>query len=64
MITVWRGKYVYRYDGITGVIQNSELTNKNSRAYTVVLNQWDILKANKSNSYIDMMIEVNRNILG
>ena len=58
MITVYRKNFTYKFDGKTGVIINT----KNN--FKIVLNQWDVIECNKSNNYIDMMIEVNECYLG
>lgn len=60
MITVYRKNYKYHYDGKKAYIKNTDY----KVGFIIWLNQWDIINCNKSNKYIDMMIEVNEDILG
>lgn len=60
MITVFRGKYRYHFNGKRAWINNTEY----KVGFKIELNQWDIKECNKSNDYIDMLIEVNKHILG
>ena len=60
MITVYRGKYKYHFDGERAYIRNTDY----KVGFKIWLNQWDIISCNKSNKYIDMLIDVNKDILG
>ena len=60
MITVWRGKYLYKYDGKRAYIRNTDYKG----GFKIELNQWDIARCNKSNEWIDELISLNKHILG
>lgn len=57
MITVFRGKYTYRFDGKHGIIENQETLTK------ILLTASETKYCNKSNSTIDLLIAKNKELL-
>jgi len=57
MITVFRGKYTYRFNGKFGTIQNEETLTK------ILLTASETKHCNMSDSTIDLLIAKNKQLL-